>query len=171
MRFSAKAIRLPSIASWADDYRQTHPETARWHFVNIPLDATTYEPETQCKPTNEGDCIIAALSRLRYQMLCARSPTDRVNALMFTVHLLGDLHQPLHTIAEEAGGNGIHVQVRFSEPTCSAGCDPNFVNLHSVWDSTLIERTYFAWGAYGRSSRDGLASFAGSKGRSRGNAN
>src|SRR5689334_5609623 len=45
-------ISLASIASWADDYRATHPDTAGWHFVNIPYDRSTYDPSVDCKNDN-----------------------------------------------------------------------------------------------------------------------
>src|SRR5882757_7548877 len=45
-----KGRSLASIASWADDERDTHPETAGWHFVDIPLDVETYDHERDCKP-------------------------------------------------------------------------------------------------------------------------
>ena len=36
-----KNVSLASISSWADDERVKHPETANWHFVDIPL---AFEP-------------------------------------------------------------------------------------------------------------------------------
>jgi hypothetical protein len=45
-----KGRSLASIASWADDERDTHPETSGWHFVDIPLDVETYDPKRDCKP-------------------------------------------------------------------------------------------------------------------------
>ena len=43
--------------------RNNHPETARWHFVNIPLTADHYNPARDCAPSPQGDCIIAAIDR------------------------------------------------------------------------------------------------------------
>lgn len=65
---------------------------------------------------------------------------DRAIALKFLVHFVGDLHQPFHATAVEAGGNGIRVRV-FGSDTC--GRDPATAgpcNLHRVWDSELIAR-------------------------------
>src|ERR1700719_1433669 len=46
---------LAAVASWADDYRDTHPETASWHFVDIPLASDQYDPSSQCVNNN---CVV-----------------------------------------------------------------------------------------------------------------
>ncbi|HXC55824.1 MAG TPA: S1/P1 nuclease [Rhizomicrobium sp.] len=138
---------LASIASWADDVRASHPETFAWHFIDIPLADTTYDPATECKPDPKGDCAIAALDRLKQQLRCSADAAARLDALRFAVHLVGDIHQPLHTVAEARGGNDILVKVTFKGNTCKQNCDLP-TNFHAVWDSTLITRTYYDWGAY-----------------------
>jgi hypothetical protein len=66
----------------------------------------------------------------------AASQADRIEALKFLVHFVGDLHQPLHAVEEARGGNDIHV-VEFGSPQCGKGrC-----NFHFVWDISLIEHT------------------------------
>ena len=55
------AIALSSIASWADDYRASHSDTAAWHFVNIPDDRSTYDPEADCKRGRIGGLPIHCL--------------------------------------------------------------------------------------------------------------
>jgi nuclease S1 len=54
---------LASIASWADDYRALHLDSAGWHFVNIPLAAQDYEEGRDCALTSQGDCVIHELTR------------------------------------------------------------------------------------------------------------
>lgn len=141
---------LASIASWADDYRARHPETEQWHFVDIPLNVTTYDAARDCRPSRQsGDCIIAALDRVQKDLRCA-SGHARVHALKFAVHLVGDLHQPLHTVKEKRGGNDIQVDVFMRGlrncPTCTVEHTP--VDFHKAWDETLIQRTVWNWGAY-----------------------
>jgi nuclease S1 len=143
-----KGRSLASIASWADDYRDKHPETTNWHFVDIPLDVETYDPKRDCKTDAEkGDCIVAELGRLR-TALCGSG--DRAEALKFAVHFVGDIHQPLHTVLEKSGGNDIAVDVFMRGlatcPTCGAVHIP--ANFHAVWDVNLIQKTVWAWGAY-----------------------
>jgi hypothetical protein len=79
---------LASIASWADDYREQDPATEPWHFVDIPVDATQFDPASECA----GDsCVIARLDILKNDVRCATDP-DKMNALRFAVHFVGDVH-------------------------------------------------------------------------------
>jgi S1/P1 Nuclease len=145
-----KGRSLASVASWADDERDVRPETAGWHFVDIPLDVPAYNPGRDCKSdAAKGDCIIAELHRLRNDLPCATGDAQ-IEALKYAVHFVGDIHQPLHTVQEKTGGNDINVDVFMRGlatcPTCAATHIP--VNLHAAWDYTLIERTVWNWGAY-----------------------
>jgi hypothetical protein len=102
-----------------------------------------------CAPKPDGDCIINALDRFRATLSCRASDAARREALRFAVHLIGDLHQPLHTIAEERGGNLIRVTVDIRAGKCPK-CAPNPRpdNLHAVFDSGLITNAVWNWGAY-----------------------
>ena len=63
----------------------------------------------------------------------ATAPADRVRALAFLIHFVGDLHQPLHAGEKgDKGGNDVHVSYGIYAP-------PK-LNLHSVWDGLLAER-------------------------------
>jgi len=105
-----RGYSLASVASWADDVRETAPETYNWHFVDMPIGSSQYDPATQCAPDPKGDCVVAELDRLKSELRCAPD-AQKLDALKFAVHFVGDIHQPLHTVAEEAGGNGINVDV------------------------------------------------------------
>jgi len=137
---------LASIASWADDERDVRPQTFGWHFVNIPLDASAYNHDRDCA---KDDCIVVALGKLRKDLSCATGAAQ-TEALKFAVHFVGDIHQPLHTVAEEAGGNGINVDVYMRGlatcPKCQAEHAPT--NFHAAWDVNLIQRTVCDWGVY-----------------------
>jgi hypothetical protein len=143
---------LASISSWADDVRDQRPETYNWHFVDIPLAESKYDPARDCKPTEKGDCIVAALERLTQDLRCGRTDDQKRDALRFIVHLVGDIHQPLHTVAEARGGNDIPVEVRMAgAKTCRGGpcpVHPSRSNFHAVWDGALIRATTWSWGAY-----------------------
>lgn len=117
-----------SIASWADDVRRTRPQTANWHFINIPLTAQGLDMSRDCP---KGDCIIGKIADFRKILRDpATAPEARAEALMFLVHFIGDMHQPLHCgDKNDRGGNDIKVQL--------AGRD---TNLHSVWDSGILGR-------------------------------
>jgi S1/P1 Nuclease len=133
------AISLASIAGWADNVVLLRPGTAGWHFVNIPYDASGYEPGRDC-PQQSG-CVIEAIAQFRATLAERSGPrTKRAEALMFLVHLVGDVHQPLHCIDRgDAGGNQLAVTF-FDQP----------MSLHAVWDYGMIEKNTLDWGAYVR---------------------
>jgi hypothetical protein len=141
---------LASFASWADDYRPLHHETTNWHFVDIPLQEEVYDPTRECKSDDpNGDCIIAELERLKYDVRC-KTGEEQFNALKFAVHFVGDIQQPLHTVLDEVGGNNIFVEVQMKGLVCTGSCVPttDFAKFHAVWDTALIQKTVFAWGSY-----------------------
>jgi hypothetical protein len=136
-------VSLASIASWADAYTADHPETAGWHFVNIPDDRFTYQPDVDCK---NGNCVVDAINRFKTVLAdCSKKPEERKDALKFLVHFVGDIHQPLHTThridaytkVDDQGGNKVPVTF-FGTP----------MTLHQLWDTGLIMRTVHAWGSY-----------------------
>ncbi|MGY8684088.1 S1/P1 nuclease [Bradyrhizobium sp. UFLA05-153] len=136
-------VTLASIGSWADDYRADHKDTAGWHFVDIPDDRSTFDPNADCK---KGNCVIAAIARFRTVLAdCSKPAPERLQALKFIVHFIGDVHQPLHasdrwdayTGKDDQGGNLVPVTF-FGQTT----------NLHALWDTGLIMRTVYNWGAY-----------------------
>ena len=136
---------LASVSSWADDWRPDHRETSNWHFVDMPVADSTYDPKTECAPNSQkGDCIVAELDRLRSDLRCAPTVAERVTALRFAVHFVGDLTQPWHTIAEQTGGNGI--QVTITAPGVR-NASPAATNIHAAWDAGLLERSAWDWGA------------------------
>jgi len=137
-------VSLGSLASWADDETHAHPSVSksRWHYVDIPRDAMSYDAARDCKETTDGDCIIAAIARFRAALKDRTLANDkRVEALMYLVHFLGDLHQPMHCAEhnDDQGGNFVFVSF-FGQPT----------SLHALWDTGLIDHTVFNWGAYVR---------------------
>jgi hypothetical protein len=138
-------ISLASIASWSDDVRLLRPKTNNWHFVDIPLDLTDFDPTRDCKETPKGNCVIKAIEQHRATLSDpAASAVDRKEALMFLVHFAGDLHQPLHTVKDFMGGNLLKVTF-FVEPSKKKR---EKTNLHVVWDTHLIKARFFDWGAY-----------------------
>jgi S1/P1 Nuclease len=142
-------VSLASIASWADTYRDDAPETYNWHFVDIPINVGSYDAAKYCARTEKGDCIIAELERLKNDVRCKKDEEQK-KALMFAVHLVGDVHQPLHTVLEEQGGNTIDVLAFMHGARCKRDCrmSPIGTNLHAAWDSTLIQMTTWDWGSY-----------------------
>ena len=127
-----KNVSLASVANYADAVRDTFPKTYNLHFVDIPKDEDNYEPNRDCKlDPQKGDCVLAALVRYRDQVLSPNStPGQRAFALKFIIHLVGDMHQPLHCADDNDLGGG-RVSVTWFGKSFS---------LHKVWDSKIIDR-------------------------------
>ena len=127
-----------SVANWADEYRTDHPETAPWHFVDIPFDAASYDPTRDCRA--HGGCLISAIEDFRRQLADPRTNrAARVEALKYLVHFLGDIHMPLHCVTRYGDKGGNMVWVR--EPM-----DVKATRLHAFWDETLVVKNIEARG-------------------------
>lgn len=122
---------LAGIANWADDLRDNDPDlgkrTSRWHYVNIGGGDCAYEVHRDCR---NGDCVVEAIRR-QSAILADRgkSKAERLQALKFVVHFVGDVHQPLHASnTHDRGGNDFQVNYRGEGS-----------NLHRLWDSGLLK--------------------------------
>jgi hypothetical protein len=126
---------LEEVASWADAWREAHKETGAWHFVDIPIDAASYDPARDCK---DGACVVAKLAE--YEAILAdrsQKVAARVEALKYVVHFVGDVHQPLHA-GENHDQGGNRVKVSYFGQATVYGKLP--MNLHAVWDSAMLDR-------------------------------
>jgi hypothetical protein len=135
---------LAAISTWADDVRRERPESYDWHFVDIPMDASGFSEPRDCYrpdpkyPSSIEDhhnCVVDRITMFKQVLADPNAPKpERVEALKFLVHFVGDIHQPLHAIGEARGGNDIHV-IEFG----ASQCGRNACNLHYAWDIGLIE--------------------------------
>lgn len=121
---------LAAIATQLDDQREAierrHPGAARWHYENRSVCTATIA----CP---QGHCLTRQLERLRAVLRDRGAPRERrKEALIFVVHLLGDLHQPLHLADnQDRGGNDTWVRLPHDR-------EPR--RLHAVWDTQLVRR-------------------------------
>ena len=157
---------LACIASWPDPpLKDQRLYTSNWHFVDIPVNMhgpngpilTSYEVARDCRmDDNRGDCAILALKRLR-PVLANQTELagSRAEALKFIVHIIGDLHQPMHCVTDKNNVNdvadlgdlgGNFKKVQFNVPAWQGNTNkdqnPRWHkqwNLHSVWDEGLID--------------------------------
>ncbi|HZV13640.1 MAG TPA: S1/P1 nuclease [Candidatus Kapabacteria bacterium] len=119
---------LASISNWADSIRQYQPQTASWHFIDLPVRRTLTKSDEQ-KYCFYGGCVVYRLKKyLNVIKDTTRTVEKRQEALKFIVHFVGDLHQPLHCVNDNDGG-GNDKLVRYKNDT---------INLHALWDK-LIE--------------------------------
>jgi hypothetical protein len=122
---------LYSVASWADDIRNERRDTAPWHYVNIPF-GSTYNASQDCPPPRS--CVVEKIAYFVKVLIDNKTSRERrAEALKWVVHLVGDIHQPMHAAKEAAGGNGIHVSFLNGDRCGHYDC-----NLHGVWDTSMI---------------------------------
>jgi len=97
---------LASISTWADEHR--NPATAPWHHINFPQNSCTYDAACDCP---DGNCVVAAIDK-QLDVLASNAPEEkRLTALKYVVHLVADVHQPLHAgYGEDRGGNTYQLQ-------------------------------------------------------------
>ncbi|MBB5395185.1 S1/P1 nuclease [Mucilaginibacter sp. AK015] len=117
---------MAEVSTWADENR--NPRTAPWHFLNLPL-GLNHEQFVQLVSQSDGNvytAILKAEAQLKDKSLSAEQKKE---ALKYLIHLVGDAHQPMH-ISRKADKGGNTIQLRF---------DDKGTNLHSLWDSKLID--------------------------------
>lgn len=132
---------IADLSTWADDERERDPHSGAWHFVDIPLSAPPGSLDRFCDP-NTG-CLTQAVRNQLAILRSGRSTRiENQRALLFLVHLIADLHQPLHLATNnDRGGNCFPVgflrkQPRLANPATGAYRP----ELHGIWDTQLPER-------------------------------
>ncbi|MCK5824681.1 MAG: S1/P1 nuclease [Ichthyobacteriaceae bacterium] len=120
-------------STYADDIKSDSrfDYTHTWHYVNAQ-DGMSYNDS---KKNPKGDLIKAINESIAIIKDKKSTKEDKTFRLKMLIHLIGDLHQPLHTgRASDLGGNRIKVNW-FGEPT----------NLHRLWDSGIIEHSLLSY--------------------------
>ncbi|MEN8186971.1 MAG: S1/P1 nuclease [Bacteroidota bacterium] len=118
---------LVFVSTFADDIKsdKKYDKFKPWHYVNYPFDSTYKNSQKNPK----GDVVMGIKKCISILKDKNTSKEEQVFYLKMLVHLVGDLHQPLHVgLADDKGGNDFQVRW-FNKGT----------NLHRVWDSQMIE--------------------------------
>jgi len=118
---------LALVSTFGDDIKSDRKfkKFSAWHYVNFPADKKYGDVE----PSEHGDVISGIEKCIEIVKDEKSSKEDKAFYLKLLVHLVGDLHQPMHAgRLEDKGGNDIQVQW-FNEGS----------NLHRVWDSNMID--------------------------------
>ncbi len=134
---------IASEATWADKYRNKHRETASWHFVDLEI--TDPDFNTACngrKPLPAGtlasngppDCVVDKINQFSAELADPKTDAEeRLIALKFLLHFVGDLHQPLHSSDHsDKGGNEVKVIVDGFDHKSKD-------NLHGYWDTQFVD--------------------------------
>jgi nuclease S1 len=118
---------LADAATWPDAEGRRITEFNELHYVSIPDAAGGYDQERDCKDRN---CIVEALKWFAAVLAHTTAPLNtRLIALRFVIHLIGDMHQPLHAgRSGDRNGTDITVSHRGHSNT-----------LHLFWDINLVE--------------------------------
>lgn len=130
------AESMPCASTWMDFIKsdKEFDGLKSYHYVNIPEGEDYWTLSKDPK----GDIVRAIV---RYENVLRDSKTsqkDKKEALRFIIHLVGDIHQPLHAgLSGDKGGNDIKVKW-FGKKT----------NLHRVWDEDLIESQKLSYTEY-----------------------
>ena len=124
---------LAMASNWMDEIRSdsTWNHTADWHWVTIET-GKRYEDS----PKNPKGDVIATLERLMEEIRTRKvSGAREAEHVKMIIHLIGDIHQPLHVgCCDDQGGNRVKLKW-FREDS----------NLHRLWDSDLIDHTRLSY--------------------------
>jgi hypothetical protein len=146
---------LAELGLWADQIRGVPgwERSAPWHYMNVDeRDAARGDSAAaaaairEYRSPPEGD-VLSAIARFRAELSDRALPdSQRAIALRFLVHLVVDLHQPLH-VGRGADRGGNDVDVRYG---------PTVVNLHRFWDTDVLELRHLGPERYARTLRSRL---------------
>jgi len=126
----ARTIEQASV--WPDCIKtlgERFSYASSWHYQNVNI----CQPFDQASACRDGNCVSAQIERNLRLLADRRVPVrERIFALAFVVHLVGDLHQPLHAGDRgDLGGNRVQA---------SYGLIAGRTNLHAIWDGYLADR-------------------------------
>ncbi|RUO55336.1 S1/P1 nuclease [Pseudidiomarina homiensis] len=132
---------LAEASTYADEMRSNPDkfwqETANpFHYVTLQQPHDYHADD--CPP--EGDAFSALEDFTATLTSDSASRQEKQLALRFIVHIIGDLHQPLHVgsaALNDRGGNDVKV-VFFGEQS----------NLHRVWDSGLVDHQQLSYSEF-----------------------
>ena len=128
------------VANWMDNasHKDEYAYTKTWHYVNVDPSEGSYSASVKDPKGDVVTAITGIVDRLKSGELTVEQ--ERVE-LMMLIHLVGDMHCPMHAGRKgDRGGNGTQVQF-FGKS----------IKLHSLWDSEIVESahrwSYSEWGS------------------------
>jgi hypothetical protein len=137
----ADEARFMAITAWADLIRKTEPGKHRdkWHYINWPFKPQS-EPATVVARPPQSENILAGFAQSERLLRSTASLDRKATAFAWLLHIVGDVHQPLHTIQlftreyPEGDRGGNEICVRLTADSVPA-------NLHMLWDGWIAPGT------------------------------
>lgn len=128
-----KAATPEQASTWPDCIRgmgDRFSYSANWHYQNVDV-CRPFDLKSGCK---DGNCVSAQIER-QVKLIQNRTVPlrEKVMALSFLIHFVGDLHAPPHA-GDRGDRGGNDVKASYGPVTA------RWLNLHSIWDSPLAER-------------------------------
>lgn len=120
--------RFIKASVWADHIKRDDrfDYLKPMHYVNLPKDAKRYVKKRDCK---KGKCVVEAINSFS-QVAKNGDRKKKLLALRMLIHLIADIHQPLHAgLREDRGGNWY--EIKYQDKS---------VSLHKLWDHQLVKR-------------------------------
>lgn len=111
------------------------PGSREWHYDNKPACKDNVPVSAYCP---QGNCASVQIG-MAYKRLVDMHETKSAKqfAIFVLAHVIGDLHQPLHVADDnDAGGNQLRIHATWAD-----GSEAQ-VNLHALWDTTIVEKMY-----------------------------
>ena len=138
-------------ANWADQVRsdslQQWKHTYVWHYVNVPSGLSKQDFIDSLRLMQQDNIYKAIIKSEKSLSNKDLSMEQRTEALYFLIHLIGDIHQPMHVArAEDLGGNKLKVSWFNSND-----------NLHNVWDSRLVDFQQYSYTEYAETLNNALS--------------
>lgn len=120
---AAVARAMAEASTWADETKG-ETGTGSWHFIDLTLQDRKSDIPRRCP---ERNCAPARIRQFAAELASGERDED---ALRYVIHLIGDIHQPMHTVTDaDRGGNCEEL----NPPIDSAR------NLHALWDGPLVD--------------------------------
>lgn len=122
---------MPLTSTFSDEirYNDAYKYTTPWHYINLPKGLGYKEFVAAVKADTSANVYNVLLKMEKEVKNPSNTKEQKTFALKMIIHLVGDLHQPMHVSREEdQGGNKIKLKFQGKD-----------TNLHSLWDSGLIE--------------------------------
>ncbi|MCO4794012.1 MAG: S1/P1 nuclease [Bacteriovoracaceae bacterium] len=124
---------LSRVSNWPDKIKSdpdNYKYTYSWHYTSWPNGHDHYDPHTA-----SGSMLAATQKQIDILRKKTSTNSEKAFAIKFIVHLMGDLHQPLHV------GNGLDR----GGNTCRVIFHKEEVSLHKLWDERLIQYTKLSY--------------------------